>query len=57
MSVLPPSIKAAIVAFDRAAQAFSGLLAAGPVERTAIQHQYENARLRLEREIERAIGK
>lgn len=57
MSVLSPTIRAAISRFDKAAQEYAFLGEAEPAQRTAIKHQHENARLRLEREIERAIGK
>ena len=58
MSVLPHSIVSAIARFDSAAQSL-GVMKDGtqPDNWYTIVHQHENARLRLERAIEKAIGK
>ena len=58
MTVLPPSITAAITRFDAAAQAM-GVMRDGsqPDNWWSVQHQYNQARLRMERAIERAITK
>lgn len=58
MTVLPSSITAAITRFDAAAQAV-GVMRDGaqPDNHWAIQHQYDEARQRLERAIEKVITK
>lgn len=49
---LAPDIQRAITAFDKAAQAYTFKGALHPDNRTAIEHQYAQARLRLEQLIE-----
>lgn len=58
MTVLPRHIVSAIERFDGAAQAM-GVMRDGsqPDNCWSIQHQYNEARLRLERAIEKAITK
>ena len=52
---IPASIKSAITRFDTAAQQMAFQGAADPDDRVAIVHQYQTARINLERAIERAI--
>lgn len=57
MSTLPAYIAGAITRFDNAAQSYAFIGAADPEDRSAIQHQYDTARERLERAITKAISK
>ena len=52
---LAPDIKRAITAFDKAAQAYAFKGAAHLLNQTAIEHQYTEARERLEQLIERRL--
>lgn len=57
MSVLPPTITTAINRFDAAAQtyAFKGTMDLD--RRSAVTHQYHEAKAALERAIEKAISR
>jgi hypothetical protein len=52
---LAPDIKRAIMAFDKAAQAYAFKGSAHPSDWPAIEHQYTQARRRLEQLIERRL--